>query len=331
MAIQEMAGDLKITVFSEETSEAIEWHKGAAICRRPWTVEYPFYGMTVEVKNLFERVLLRKITVIFDQMPIRKRLAPQEEDVIYFQQWAIYLLNTAVTVEIDGKVVVKVANTVNSSNSIRTRLDQIYGRKGCWQEETFKIAFEQSILTVKVWFGPATDLVCICDKNGQVCWDEPLLEAIKKSLRLRRRPVAAVIVDSQEHLSAQKRPRLNLLNNILNDGRISSRLSSVPTASGQFSKSSLNLTCASTTTHLESSLLNLTRLKLVGQFNNEFIVAETLLDDGKRLLLLIDQHAAHERIRLEELLLSQTSTSLDDLKMQACRGLIRSVVHFPNS
>lgn len=259
-------------------------------------------------------------------MPIRKRLVLQDDQCIFFRQMAIYLLNTAMKVEIDGQVLVKVANSVDN---IKARLDQIYGRKGCWQEEIVKVAFEQLILTVKVWFGPVTEdhLVCI-SSNGQVCWDEPILEAINKSLRTRRRfgkPVAALIVNSQEQQSAQKRPRLNLLS-VINDGKISSRLSSVSNASGQFSKSSLNLNCpSSTTTHLEASMIDFTQLKLVGQFNNEFIVSETILD-GKRLLLLIDQHAAHERIRLEELLVSQTSTSLEDLKMQACRGSKGSIV-----
>jgi len=65
--------------------------------------------------------------------------------------------------------------------------------------------------------------------------------------------------------------------------------------------------------------MNISTLKLIGQFNNEFIIVKS--EAG--LIYLIDQHAADERIRLENLLKDQKrNDDLDSLKSVACRGAV---------
>ena len=62
---------------------------------------------------------------------------------------------------------------------------------------------------------------------------------------------------------------------------------------------------------------DLTRLRFVGQFNMSFLV----FAHDKETLVLFDQHAVHERIRLEHL--KKFGGDKEELKTEACRGAIK--------
>ncbi|TBU00203.1 putative MutL-like DNA mismatch repair protein [Hamiltosporidium tvaerminnensis] len=72
------------------------------------------------------------------------------------------------------------------------------------------------------------------------------------------------------------------------------------------------------------SKYEISKESLIGQFNNEFIIIK-----NHKSLFILDQHAIHERIRLEKFIKNRnikesiTETELEILKSKACRGAIK--------
>ncbi|ELQ76928.1 putative MutL, dimerization, DNA mismatch repair protein [Trachipleistophora hominis] len=62
--------------------------------------------------------------------------------------------------------------------------------------------------------------------------------------------------------------------------------------------------------------------RVIGQFNNEFIIIK-----NEHNVFIIDQHAIHERIRLEKYVsiatIKGTNYDLEALKEKACKGAIK--------